>query len=211
MLLCSLSTPPFLDKHPTRLLVCCVAVILSVLCRMEQLTLLKSFGLSCAVAGAVCVELIKPAHGAKSSSNDGVSATDFAVGNIVVVLQVRAALVLTPREVLPVNALLIDLPAVRLCVWRHLLQCLGMASLLVAQKSVLSRYHPTVVVMWYYSLGSLITLVVCLAKATPLQAYQLSTHLKPWLALGYAALFGTAFNYNVRLRGGQRSHGCWAS
>jgi drug/metabolite transporter (DMT)-like permease len=72
-----------------------------------------------------------------------------------------------------------------------------MAALLVTQKTVLSRYHPTVVVTWYYSLGSLITLVVCLAKQTPLANYALSSDIKPWLALGYAALFGTAFNYNV--------------
>jgi hypothetical protein len=53
---------------------------------MERLTLLKSIGLSCAVAGAVCVEVIKPKKG---GHDDGVSSSDFIIGNIVVVLQVN--------------------------------------------------------------------------------------------------------------------------
>lgn len=53
---------------------------------MERLTLLKSIGLSCAVAGAVCVEVIKPRKG---GHDDGVSSSDFIIGNIVVVLQVN--------------------------------------------------------------------------------------------------------------------------
>jgi len=78
-----------------------------------------------------------------------------------------------------------------------LLQCLSMASLLVFQKTALSFYHPTVVTAWYYSIGSLLTLLICLCKSLPSSAYALSSSLAPWLALGYAALFGTAFNYNA--------------
>lgn len=92
----------------------------------------------------------------------------------------------------------------------------------------------------YYSLGSILTLLICLAKNLPAGAYALSTDYRPWLALvrtvgcgtkptttpppliflgthliarssppktnqidqskhtqAYAAVFGTAFNYNA--------------
>ena len=72
-----------------------------------------------------------------------------------------------------------------------------MASVLVAQKSVLAVYDSTVVTTWYYSIGSCMTLVICLAKKIDASAYQLSTDLEPWLALAYAAILGTFFNYNA--------------
>ena len=78
-----------------------------------------------------------------------------------------------------------------------ILQCLSMASLLVFQKTALVYYHPTIVTAWYYSIGSILTLLICLSKSLPSSAYALSSSLAPWLALAYAAIFGTAFNYNA--------------
>lgn len=78
-----------------------------------------------------------------------------------------------------------------------ILQCLSMASLLVFQKKALLFYHPTIVTAWYYSIGSILTLLICLSKSLPASAYALSSSLAPWLALAYAAIFGTAFNYNA--------------
>ncbi|EWM25961.1 nodulin 21 -like transporter family protein [Nannochloropsis gaditana] len=143
-------------------------MLLSVLFRMERLTPLKALGLLAAVAGAVVVEVVHPAG---ISGQEG-GESEGGDGSS------------SRADFISGNVIV-------------LLQCLSMASLLVFQKTALTHYHPTVVTAWYYSIGSVLTLIICVSQSLPSSAYALSTSPAPWLALAYAALLGTAFNYNA--------------
>lgn len=57
---------------------------LSVVFGMENLTILKAFGMAMAVAGAITIEVVKPGGG-----NGGRSAQQVVLGNILVVMQVK--------------------------------------------------------------------------------------------------------------------------
>lgn len=49
----------------------------------------------------------------------------------------------------------------------------------------------------YYSIGSVLTVVVCAGKMIPSEFYTFEGQGEPWIALAYAAVFGTFFNYNA--------------
>jgi hypothetical protein len=74
-----------------------------------------------------------------------------------------------------------------------------MANLVVFQKPLLNKYEPFVVTLVYYSLGAGFTLLLCAGWANWIAASALSFDgaLLPWLALGYASVFGTLFTFNA--------------
>lgn len=72
-------------------------------------------------------------------------------------------------------------------------------SLIVFQRKLLVKYDPQVLTFVYYSIGSVITLFMCLCAAFRLKTGDLYLHnsLSSWLALGYAAIFATFLVYNL--------------
>ena len=78
-------------------------------------------------------------------------------------------------------------------------QVTGMASLIVIQKPILKKYESTVATLIYYGVGTVLTMIVVSAVAFTFEAKELyfDSNYLPWVAVAYAASFGTFFPYNV--------------
>lgn len=78
-------------------------------------------------------------------------------------------------------------------------QVTGMASLIVFQKPLLSRYPPAVLTVVYYSIGSIITLIACVLWSYSFQPpdFYFDGKVFPWLGLAYVSIFSTAYAYNA--------------
>lgn len=78
------------------------------------------------------------------------------------------------------------------------IQVCGMANVIVLQKPLLSKYDPALVTFVYYTVGSVITLFLCVAwefRFTSSSFYFNGKYL-PWLGLLYASVFATLLAYN---------------
>eukprot|EP00602_Paraphysomonas_sp_CaronLab_P000205 CAMPEP_0185031090 /NCGR_PEP_ID=MMETSP1103-20130426/18360_1 /TAXON_ID=36769 /ORGANISM="Paraphysomonas bandaiensis, Strain Caron Lab Isolate" /LENGTH=330 /DNA_ID=CAMNT_0027566477 /DNA_START=260 /DNA_END=1252 /DNA_ORIENTATION=- len=86
------------------------------------------------------------------------------------------------------------------------IQVTGMASLIVFQKPLLNRYDPTVLTFVYYSIGSVITVVMAICWTTRFTSsdFYFNGHLTPWIALAYATTFATFYAYNAYSWAGKR-------
>ena len=75
----------------------------------------------------------------------------------------------------------------------------AMASLMVFQRPLLSKYESVVVTFGYYSIGTLITLFMCACWQSRFnsQSFVFGGATFPWIALVYASIFATAFAYNT--------------
>jgi len=89
-----------------------------------------------------------------------------------------------------------------------LAQCCGMACLIVFQKPLLAKYKPSLVTLVYYSIGTLITIVICVIFASrfSLSSFYFDSLWMPWFGLGYASVFATFFAYNFYSWAGKRLH-----
>lgn len=78
-------------------------------------------------------------------------------------------------------------------------QVVAMASLIVFQRPLLTKYESVVVTFGYYTIGTLITLVMCACWEFRFdaQSFVFGGALLPWLALAYATVFATVFTYNT--------------
>lgn len=72
--------------------------------------------------------------------------------------------------------------------------CFFMALLLVLQKGVAKTYPHNTITAWFYSIGSLLTCLACAATEHRGSAYAITSDMV-WIALGYAFLFATFYNY----------------
>jgi drug/metabolite transporter (DMT)-like permease len=78
-------------------------------------------------------------------------------------------------------------------------QCFCMACIVVFQKPLLRKYQPSLVTFVYYSIGSLITILMCICwefRFHPSMFY-FDNEMMPWVALAYASVFATLLNYNI--------------
>eukprot|EP01036_Dinobryon_divergens_P029895 gene29895-39064_t len=75
----------------------------------------------------------------------------------------------------------------------------AMASLMVFQRPLLSKYESVVVTFGYYSIGTVITLFMCACWQSRFnsQSFTFGGATLPWIALVYASVFATAFAYNT--------------
>lgn len=75
----------------------------------------------------------------------------------------------------------------------------AMASLMVFQRPLLSKYESVVVTFGYYSIGTVITLFMCACWQSRFnsQSFTFGGATLPWIALVYASVFATAFTYNT--------------
>jgi uncharacterized membrane protein len=80
-----------------------------------------------------------------------------------------------------------------------LLQCSAMASIIVFQRPLLRKYQPSLLTFIYYSIGSLITVLLCICWEFrfSLDMFYFQGMYLPWVALAYAAIFATLINYNM--------------
>ena len=77
-----------------------------------------------------------------------------------------------------------------------LAQVVGMGSLVVIQKQVSEKYPSSSLTAYYYSIGSLLTVVACLAGNYPSHKYALQDwEAIVWVALMYVSIVGTVFAY----------------
>jgi drug/metabolite transporter (DMT)-like permease len=78
-------------------------------------------------------------------------------------------------------------------------QVVAMACLVVFSKPILSRYSPSLVTFVYYSVGTVLTMVLFAGYAFQFSGEDLvfDSMLLPWLALMYAVAFPTVYNYNA--------------
>lgn len=85
------------------------------------------------------------------------------------------------------------------------IQVTGMACLVVFAKPVLPRYSPQVTTLVYYSIGTVMTMILFAILSFTLTAGDLyfNGSLLPWLALAYASTFATVYTYNALSWGGR--------
>jgi hypothetical protein len=78
-------------------------------------------------------------------------------------------------------------------------QVFAMANIVVFQKTLVMKFDPSLVTFIYYSIGTAITVLVCLLRYSHFTAKALifEGHALPWLGLIYAAIFATIFAYNA--------------
>lgn len=81
------------------------------------------------------------------------------------------------------------------------IQCSAMANIIVFQKSLLHKYHSSVVTFVYYAIGSVFTFIMCLGNGilskTAASEYYFHGAFVPFLVLIYAAVLANCFNYSV--------------
>ncbi|CAM9281774.1 unnamed protein product [Ectocarpus sp. 6 AP-2014] len=164
-----------------------LAMLLSYMLGLEQMSQLKCLGVFISVAGAVWVELfastsdwavaesteavaaaVEAAEGGGAPSGDGVgSGADGAgsgwLGSLILLWQ----------------------------------QCGSMAALMVLQKPMLAVYPPATLTAWYYAVGSALTMVVCGFFGVRPADFLLTGQWEPWIALVYAVVVGTVYTYNA--------------
>ncbi|GAB5361785.1 hypothetical protein AAMO2058_000742200 [Amorphochlora amoebiformis] len=75
-----------------------------------------------------------------------------------------------------------------------IVQCMSVALLIVLQKTVITRYPYFSITAWYYSIGTLFTAVAAGASLHSPDDLK-ETNTEVWIALVYAALLATVFNY----------------
>ena len=83
-----------------------------------------------------------------------------------------------------------------------LCQCICMASLLVFQRPLLTKYNPFVMTCIYYSIGCLVTMGATMVSKLLHANYALSDlyfggNRIVWICLLYASIFATLFTYNA--------------
>ena len=76
-------------------------------------------------------------------------------------------------------------------------QVLSMGVLLVGVKPLLNKYQPAVVSCVYFSVATVATILLCLARIDtfPPGAFHFNNQYMPWVALVYAAVFTTLFAF----------------
>ena len=182
-----------------------IALVVSVLLRLERLTWLKAAGVAMAAGGALVVTIYSPPDagagggGGNHTTNhtsyrqrgkegggegEGGGSSSLASGGLL-----GSGPAEQPN---PVVGTLIGIG-----------QCFGTALLIVLQKKVLARHPPNTVTAWYYLCGTLLTLVAVGTQALwgsgPLGHLHASDFRpqKPevWVALVYASLVATVFNF----------------
>ncbi len=86
------------------------------------------------------------------------------------------------------------------------IQVFGMALLVVFVKPLLAKYPPACVTLVYYSIGTMLTILLCAIWSFQFTVADLyfSGHTLPWVGLFYAALVATAFTYNALSWSGKR-------
>ena len=79
------------------------------------------------------------------------------------------------------------------------IQVFFMASLVVFQKPILPKYEPCIVCFLYYSIGTLLTILLCAAWSFQFipSDFSFDNHLLPWIGLLYAVFFGTVYTYSA--------------
>lgn len=80
-----------------------------------------------------------------------------------------------------------------------IVQCLGMANLIVFQKPLVKRYDPAYVTCIYYSIASLLTVLIVVGNYDTINKYDyiFQCDYMAWVALSYCAVFATALAYNA--------------
>jgi drug/metabolite transporter (DMT)-like permease len=79
-----------------------------------------------------------------------------------------------------------------------IMQTTAMASIIVFQKPLLVKYDPALVTFVYYSIGGLVTLLLCAAwffRFTS-SSFYFDNKWMPWVGLAYASVFATLLAYN---------------
>lgn len=79
------------------------------------------------------------------------------------------------------------------------IQVFGMANLVVFVKPILNKYHPAMITLVYYAIGTILTILLFLGFTYRFTAQDLIFHGKmlPWLGLFYAAIIATVYTYNA--------------
>ena len=85
------------------------------------------------------------------------------------------------------------------------LQITAMACLVVFVKPVLPKYNSAVTTFFYYSIGTVFTVILFAVVAFTFDATDLyfNGSLLPWLGLAYASMFATVYTYNALAWGGR--------
>eukprot|EP01041_Mallomonas_annulata_P012921 gene12921-27255_t len=80
-----------------------------------------------------------------------------------------------------------------------LIQCFGMANVIVFQVPLIQKYDTALVTFVYYGMGTIITLLICIGRAMYFTEDDLMFSKKPmaWIAVVYSAFFATFLTYNV--------------
>lgn len=78
-------------------------------------------------------------------------------------------------------------------------QVFAMSLLVVYSKPMVSQYPPAVVTLVYYSIGTVLTAILFSGFAFEFTKQDLIFHALPlpWIALAYACVFATVYNYNA--------------
>ena len=78
-------------------------------------------------------------------------------------------------------------------------QCIAMANLLVFQKPLVHKYESSLVTFVFYTIGSVLTLLVCVIRADyfTLNDLLLNQKVIPWVGLFYVSVVASLFTYNA--------------
>ncbi|CAN0139162.1 unnamed protein product, partial [Phaeothamnion confervicola] len=169
-----------------------LALLLSYLLGIEGMSRLKVAAVVTAVAGAILVEVVSASDANAAAADAAAAAADAAAaaaaaagGSATVAADGAAAGGDDSGRSAAFGGIVV------------FLQCCSMATLAVVQKPVLAVYPPATVTLWYYAIGSAVTVAACIAFGVPVHDFALTGRLLPWLALAYAALPATLFTYNA--------------
>mmetsp|Transcript_738 Transcript_738/g.747 ORF Transcript_738/g.747 Transcript_738/m.747 type:complete len:334 (+) Transcript_738:240-1241(+) len=79
------------------------------------------------------------------------------------------------------------------------IQCSGIACVIVFQVPLLQKYDSALVTLIYYSVGTFITIIICAIWSRHFEYEDFIFHENPlcWVALIYAAIFASFFTFNV--------------
>ena len=80
-----------------------------------------------------------------------------------------------------------------------LIAAFGFSNLQIFQKPLLLFYDTSVITFIYYSIGSFITIIMCLLWYSRfyIESFYFNKQYLPFIALIYASLFASALNYNI--------------
>ena len=81
-----------------------------------------------------------------------------------------------------------------------LIQVSAMANLVVFQKPLLLKYDPSLVTFTYYTVGTGLTMVLCIVSAPLSISFSdlyFDNDILPWFGLAYATTFATLYTYNA--------------
>jgi drug/metabolite transporter (DMT)-like permease len=76
---------------------------------------------------------------------------------------------------------------------------IAFSSIIVFQRPLLANYNPAFVTFVYYTVGTALTMLLCVAWQSRFtsSSFAFDGKLLPWLGIAYAAIFSTAFAYNA--------------